>query len=102
MGSSRSSRGIDRQPARSDACWQRRCEPLLLYLATPRRWDELTAWASIRGISGCRLRNMLAWLEDEHVAGASVERRGPHATRVADPVWHRSGEPRTKWPGEAA
>lgn len=97
--STRTSRRIASQPARSDASWQRRCEPLLLYLATPRRWEELTAWASIRGISGCRLRNMLAWLEDEHVAGTFVDQRrqaspAPHA------IWHRSEARSSKPPDE--
>lgn len=45
-----------------------------MFLATPRGWDELGTWASERGMSGNRLRNMLAWLEGEGIAGASADR----------------------------
>ena len=82
--------GIATQPARSDSCWERRCQPLLRFLARPRNWEELTEWASIRGISGCRLRNMLAWLEDEHTAGAFADNTIAPPARLRhafDQVW---------------
>jgi len=90
--STRTSHGLATQPARSDACWQRKCQPLLLYLATPRRWDELTGWANTRGISGCRLRNMLAWLEDEHVAGSFVDDARRPSPRGSCTVWRRRSD----------
>jgi len=62
------------QPPHSDPSWQRRCQPLLLFRETPRGWEELSAWASERAMSASRLRNMLAWLEGEGIAGAFTPR----------------------------
>lgn len=72
----------------SDRSWPRRCGPLLLYLHTPRTWGELMSWAHERGMSGCRLRNMLAWLEGEGAAGAFADRHplDPGETRS---MWRR-------------
>jgi len=80
--------GAAHQPPCSDRGWPRRCGPLLVFLGTPRTWGELDTWANESGVSGCRLRNMLAWLEGEGVAGTLVDRRlfsfGAH--RV---IWRR-------------
>lgn len=71
------------QPACSDPGWSRRCRPLCGYLVEPRNWDQLAAWASTRGMSGSRLRNMLAWLEQAGLARTDPLPRmvpsGPHA-----------------------
>ncbi len=71
----------------SDASWRRRCGPLLVFLAIPRDWGELTTWASERGMSGCRLRNMLAWLEGEGMAGAFEPRDAATPERGRDCRW---------------
>ena len=63
------------QPPCSDRSWPQRCGPLLAFLGTPRTWSELATWARERGLSGSRLRNMLAWLELEGVAGTFADRR---------------------------
>jgi hypothetical protein len=82
---------IAAQPPCSDASWARRCAPLLAFLSTPRAWNELEGWASKRGMSGCRLRNMLAWLEGTGVA-ACVPDPFPPPTAVGrpQPIWYRS------------
>jgi len=59
----------------SDRSWPRRCGPLLTFLGTPRTWGELAAWASEREVRGYQLRNMLAWLEGEGIAGTFANRR---------------------------
>ena len=77
------------EPPCSDASWARRCAPLLVFLSAPRSWDELDAWASSRGMSGCRLRNMLAWLENNGVASAFEDPRRPNAHGRPGSLWYR-------------
>jgi len=94
------SRIVAAQPPFSDGSWARRCAPLLGFLSTPRTWAELEGWASKRGMSGCRLRNMLAWLEGTGVAASTpdpypaVTDPGslgtPHTPVRHHPIWYRS------------
>ena len=81
------------EPPCSDASWARRCAPLLVFLSAPRSWEELDAWASARGMSGCRLRNMLAWLENSGVATAFDDplHVGVHGRHR--PLWYRCSTP---------
>jgi hypothetical protein len=73
-------------PACSDPGWSRRCRPLCGFLAQPRDWNQLAGWASERGMSGSRLRNMLAWLEQQGLARAyPLPRLVPDGPRVC--VW---------------
>jgi hypothetical protein len=78
------------QPPYADRGWPRMCGPLLAFLTTPRTWSELNAWASERGMSGCRLRNMLAWLEGEGIAGTYVDPR-LQALGGQPRIWRRYG-----------
>lgn len=56
-------------PPMSDPVWVDWSAPLLEFLvARPRTWTELEKWRVSQGVSGFRLRNCLAWLED---AGAA-------------------------------
>jgi hypothetical protein len=56
----------------SDPSWGVRCAPLLGFLAMPRTWADLTVWGHEHAVTGCELRNMLAWLEDIGAARAFV------------------------------
>jgi hypothetical protein len=56
-------------PPISDPVWVEWSDPLLKFLQEgPKTWTQLERWRKPRGVSGFRLRNCLAWLEDRGVA----------------------------------
>jgi hypothetical protein len=54
--------------------WAEWTLPLQEFLKEPRDWAELEAWRRGQSpfVSGFRLRNMLAWLEDRHRARSDL------------------------------
>ena len=56
-------------PPISDPVWVEWSDPLLTFLQEkPRTWSQLERWRKSQGVSGFRLRNCLAWLEDTGLA----------------------------------
>jgi len=52
-------------PPISDPVWVEWSDPLLKFLQEqPRTWLQLEKWRKSQSVSGFRLRNCLAWLED--------------------------------------
>jgi hypothetical protein len=56
-------------PPINDPVWVEWSDPLLEFLQEgPKTWTQLELWRKSRGVSGFRLRNCLAWLEDTGLA----------------------------------
>jgi len=57
-----------------DERWYEATRPLVLFLATPRTWEELSLWCKAEKISESNVRNGLAWLDSRHEAWASYNK----------------------------
>lgn len=55
-------------PPLSDKRWARWSRPLLAYLARPRRWPAMSAWASGLKVNETQLRQLAAYLEESDEA----------------------------------
>jgi hypothetical protein len=49
-------------PEVDDPRWERWTGPLAAFLARPRTWDQLRAWAADNAVSQVLLKHLLAWL----------------------------------------
>ena len=67
-------------PPSDDPRWKRWSKPVEEFLAEPRTWRQLLAWAVENDFNGVLLRNCLAWLESKNRA---------FATRTVPVVWFR-------------
>lgn len=68
MGRGRGRPVEEATPEISSPVWAEWSEPILDFLDQPRTWGELEAWRTSQGVTGFRLRNCLAWLEDAGLA----------------------------------
>lgn len=55
-------------PPVSDRRWIGWTRPLLEFLARPRRWARMAAWAEERKINETQLRQLASWLEESDEA----------------------------------
>jgi len=55
----------------NDPRWYDETRSLVLFLATPRKWKALSAWAKENHVSETHLRECLAWLDNRHEAWAA-------------------------------
>jgi hypothetical protein len=49
-------------PPVNDPRWERWTAPLAAFLARPRTWEQLCAWAREHDVSRVLLKHLLAWL----------------------------------------
>lgn len=64
----RSASKEERIPQDRDMVWESIAVPLLAFLSKPRDWKALMAWRRTNRWKGGRLRNCLAWLENQGLA----------------------------------
>jgi hypothetical protein len=55
----------------NDPRWYDETRSLVLFLARPRTWVELSKWAQENHVTGTHLNNCLAWLDSRHEAWAT-------------------------------
>lgn len=67
----------DDPPTRDDPRWKLWTAPLLELLTAPRSWLHLFAWGKARRIDPRIIRNLVAWLDEEHlVASENTKEEG--------------------------
>lgn len=76
---------LARVPSMGSCRWPQIAAPVAAFLAVPRTWPEIDAWAGKGHLAGERVRQALAWLE-EHGRAKAHRRYSDGAV-----VWRRVG-----------